>query len=275
LIAVAASIILVIGLGIALFNNQSGEQSLSVQNNNKRADSTMFIVRHEVNTTGKQKRIQLEDGSLIVLADKSEITYREPFTNKRNINLIGKAYFKVAKDKTKPFTVFSGAISTTALGTEFTVTAFEKANQITVRLYEGKVVVEALNKGDKKLKNDVYLLPGQAFVYGKNSAVRTFKVNKAAPEAIINDEQSNDNPSIPQDIKGSWYMFNNQTLGDVFDQLSAMYNVQIVYRKKDVEHIYFTGKYNQSDSIESILNDIAILHKLTITREGNEFIVSK
>jgi transmembrane sensor len=274
LIAVAASIILVIGLGIVLFNNKHDEQSIAVQNN-KRLDSVAGILHHEVNTTGKQKRIQLPDGSLILLANKSEITYREPFTNKRDITLIGKAYFKVAKDKTRPFTVFSGAISTTALGTEFTVTAFEKSNQITVRLYEGKVVVKAVDKGDKKLRNEVYLLPGQAFVYGSNSAVKKFKVNKAAPEAIINDELSNDNPSIPQDAKGSWYMFNNETLGGVLDQLSAMYNVQIVYKKKDVENIYFTGKYNQSDSIENILNDIAILHNLTITSKGNEFIVSK
>jgi len=64
-------------------------------------------------------------------------------------------------------------------------------------------------------------------------------------------------------------------LGDVLDQLSAMYNVQIVYNKKDVENIYFTGKYNQSDSLGNILRDIAILHNLTITRKENGFIVSK
>jgi transmembrane sensor len=274
--AIAASVLFVIGLGWIFFFNNKAETPV-VQHTQEKKDSVLFVVHHEVNTTGKQKRIQLPDGSLIVLADNGEISYREPFTNRRDITLIGKAFFKVAHDKERPFTVFSGAISTTALGTEFTVTALEKANQIIVRLYEGKVVVKAVDKGDRKLKKDVYLLPGQAFVYGSqtDAKVKKFKANNTSPEAIINNELSSDHPSLPQDIKGSWYMFNNQSLADVFDQLSAIYKVKIAYEKKDIENIYFTGKYNQSDSLESILKDIAILHSLTITKKDNEVIVSK
>jgi len=279
-IAVAASLILVIGLGILLFtNNKPKKQSIAVKNDKRTDSSTLSFVRREVNTTGKEKRIQLVDGSLIVLANKSEVIYRQPFVHRRDITLIGKAWFKVAKDKLRPFTVSSGDISTTALGTQFTVTAFKNADQITVQLYEGKVVVKAMNKGNKRLKNNVYLLlPGQEFVYGNQtvSKVKTFRLNKnTAPEQIMDEELSRDNPFIPEDTKSSYFMFNNQSLAQVLDDLAALYQAKIFYDKKDLQNIYFTGKYNRLDSLEPILKRIGTLNNLTITEKDNAFIISK
>jgi ferric-dicitrate binding protein FerR (iron transport regulator) len=276
-IGIAASVLLVIGLGWLLSGNNKPDTSVA-QNTEKKADSLRFVVRHEVNKTGKEKRIQLTDGSLIVLANNSEVTCLEPFTDKRGITLAGKAYFKVAHDGTRPFTVTSGDISTTALGTEFTVTSFENSNQVIVRLYKGKVVVKPIDKSNSKMKEDVYLLPGQSFVYGSQTSmnVKSFKLNNnAAPEQIINDELSDDKPSLPENTDGSWYQFNNQLLAEVFDHLSQIFNVQIVYKKKDIQNIYFTAKYNRTDSLENILKEIAILHNLTITKKDSVFIISK
>jgi ferric-dicitrate binding protein FerR (iron transport regulator) len=215
---------------------------------------------------------------LIVLANKSEVTYRTPFVDRRDIALLGKAFFKVAKDKTKPFTVTSGDISTTALGTEFTVTSFEHAHKVIVRLYEGKVVVKAVDKANKKLRKDVYLYPGQAFIYGTESSakVKAFKVaNTGGPEQIMSDEQSSENPLIPQSDEGTWYMFNNQSLAQVLDELSQIFNTRILYDPKDVQNIYFTRKYNRTDSLEDILKEIAIINHLKIAKKDSSFIISK
>ncbi|MEV4881635.1 FecR domain-containing protein [Chitinophaga ginsengisegetis] len=275
-VAVAASVLLVIGLSWMFFSNKKQDLPV-VQHTGGKADSLMLVMRHEVNTTGKEKRIQLADGSLIVLASSSAVTYRESFTDRRDITLTGKAYFKVAPDKAKPFTVISGDISITALGTEFTVTSFANSTNVIVRLYKGKVVVKRVDKSNRKMNEDVYLLPGQSFVYGSRTAnVKTFKLNNhAVPEQIINDELSDDKPSLPGNTEGSWYQFNNQLLPEVFDHLSQMFNVPIVYKKKDIQNIYFTAKYNRTDSLESILKEIAILHNLTITKKDSAFIISK
>jgi transmembrane sensor len=276
-VAIAASVLLVVGLGWKLLVQNKQEAPVAI-NHKKTVDSVLAIMRHEVNTTGKEKRIQLYDGSLIVLAAGSEIKYREPFINSRDITLIGKAYFKVAKDKTRPFTVISGDISTTALGTEFTVTTLKDHKRIIVRLYEGKVVVRPVDKANRKFKNDVYLLPGQEFVYGSKTTVKAkaFKLNNAAePEDIINNELYRDDPSIPENAEGSWYMFNNESLGQVLNQLAGMYNVQIIYDQNDVENIYFTGKYSRSDSLQSILDQIGVLHNLKIIKKDSAFIISK
>ena len=279
LVAVAASVLLVVSLVMKLFTNQAPDKQPRVaQTETLTADSSTYFVRHEVNRTGKEKEIQLLDGSRVLLSNNSEITYHEPFGNKREITLVGKAYFKVAKDKERPFTVISGDISTTALGTEFTVTTFEKSDQIIVRLYEGSVVIKAVEQQNKNFRKDVYLKPGQAFVYGDNTVpeVKEIPLNSdVAPEKIMNEELTQDKPFVPENEQGSWYMFNNQSLPQVFSQLAEMYHVDIVYDKKDVQNIYFLGKYRPSDSVENILKEIAALNNLTITRDNNTFIVSK
>ncbi|MEI6945744.1 FecR domain-containing protein [Paraflavisolibacter sp. H34] len=273
--AIAASVLLVIGL--AWKAAVQPKEAAPVVVTAPETPASPVAERHEVNTTGREKRLSLADGSLVVLAHQSEITYREPFTGKRDIYLKGKAFFRVAKDKTRPFTVTSGAIATTALGTEFTVTAFENAPRIIVRLYEGKVVVKAVDRNNRKLKKEVYLLPGQAFVYGsRTTGVKAFSgASGTAPEAILSEEASRDNPSLPQNAEGTWYMFNNQSLAMVLEQLEKMYQVEIEYNRQDVQNIYFTRKYNSQDSIDGILKEIAILNNLTVTRNNDTFVISK
>lgn len=272
-VAVAASVIMIIGLSWVLFNKKDQEVA---QQPVKKTDSAAYTVRHQLNNTGADRKIALPDGSLVILANNSIITYKEPFGAAREILLSGKAHFKVAKDKSRPFIVSSGDISTTALGTEFTVTAFEQSKQISVRLYEGKVVIKPVNKQNLKMKQDVYLVPGQEFIYGSNGIlVRSFKPKEVAAKAKPTDDVQPDSLSIPEDLSAPYFMFNNQSLDQVFDNLSALYNVKIVYQKKDVQNIAFTGKYEQTKSLESILELIGKLNKLTITKTDSAYIVSK
>ena len=120
-------------------------------------------------------------------------------------------------------------------------------------------------------------MPGQEFVYTKdtNGKVTAFKLKpKRAPEQIIQDEIARDNPFI-QDQKGSWYMFNNQSLEEVLQELSGLYNVKIVFASKDVKNIYFTGKYNKTIPLETILQRIGTINNLTITKNDTAFIITK
>ncbi|HEX6427676.1 MAG TPA: FecR family protein, partial [Niastella sp.] len=226
-VAVAAAVLAVVGVGGTFFF-KNGRQQPVVATTEKAADSILTVVQHEVNTTGKEKSITLSDGSMIVLFNNSEVTYKKPFTQ-RDITLSGKAFFKIAKDTTRPFRVESGAITTTALGTEFMVTAFTKDKQMRVRLYNGRVVIKPVAIANNLMKKDVYLSPGQEFVYGPNiTTVRIFGANN---NAMVNKENmhADDNPSLPENTKGSWHMYNNQPLSQVLDHLSGLYGVLIVY----------------------------------------------
>lgn len=270
--AIAASIVGLIGFAIFFFTNSTVPQQID-QNTTKVEMAP--LVRRVVNTTGEDERFQLPDSSWVVLTNRSEVAYTEPFT-KRDINLVGKAWFKVAKDTSKPFTVRSGAVSTTALGTEFLVNAFPANNQLTVRLYEGKVVVKAAEKENWRMKKDFYLQPGQEFVYNNNALAKVRSFNsKPAHAANQNEALYTDNPFIPKNAKGSWYMFNNQGLGQVLDQLSFTYDVPIIYNKKDVQNKYFVGRFKKEDSLSVILNYITIVNKLKVFKKENAYYITR
>lgn len=273
--AVAASVLLIILAGYNWFGNKKTNVPpvvAKVENKNPAA----VVVRHEVNTTGKAKRLLLNDSSEIILDPSSEVTWNEPFVNnRRDIILKGRARFHVAKDKTKPFTVFSGQIATTALGTQFTVTAFEQEDFITVQLFEGKVVIKAADPVHPKLNNDFYLLPGEELLYSNKqytAKVRRF-INDNTIAKQREEENAEDQPLLPVD-KGSWYMFNNQPLAQVFKQLEEMYRVHISYSEKDIEKMYFIGKFSKNDSVSNILNQIALLNNLTVTKQNNAYIIT-
>lgn len=85
------------------------------------------------------------------------------------------------------------------------------------------------------------------------------KNNKREPILI-------DNPSVPKLGRGSWYMFNNQPLEQVFNQLEGMFNVDIAYTRKDISKIYFIGTFNTSDSLDDILKQISVLNNLKVTK---------
>ncbi|HET9277005.1 MAG TPA: FecR family protein, partial [Flavitalea sp.] len=138
--AIAASILLIVGVTNDWFTKKDPrenpiDQQAQGPRKESKIDPLMAVVQHEVNTSGKIKKLISPDGSEIDLYDGCEITYKEPVgANRRDVYLIGKANFRVAKNKEKPFTVFSGEISTTALGTIFTVTARQTEKLIVVRL---------------------------------------------------------------------------------------------------------------------------------------------
>lgn len=279
-VAVAASVLFLLGMFYLLYPSDK-EKNTDVAIEEPAEVNPMAFVRNEKNNSGKTKTIQLEDGSRIILWDQSEISFAEPFEdNKRDIQLKGKASFKVFKDKSRPFTVFSGELSTTALGTEFTVTNFEKDQLITVRLTEGRVMVNTTGGTNTKLNKPFYLVPGQELLYNKKNGtarIRNYKTVSGAPRESARKkiDSSYDNPSIPKNTKGSWYMFNNQSLPDIFDQLEKMFGTQIDYKRKDVQKLYFIGRFDKSDSLEYILKNITRINKLTLRKEKDKFIISK
>ncbi len=212
--------------------------------------------------------IALKDGSLIELYPESEISFSEKENApERVIYLKGKAYFKVAKNKNRPFKVYSDEIATSVLGTSFTVTSFERDNTIKVNLHDGKVLVKPADPRLLKLPEDLYLAPGDLLVYIKKCKKAMILTPRASSRAVA--------------VKGfkaappEWYMFKGQTLDQVFDQLSLYYGVDIDYFPSDIRNRYFTGRYENTDTLEGILKDIALLNGLSIDKQDKGYIVKK
>jgi hypothetical protein len=171
-----------------------------------------------------------------------------------------------------PFVVSTENVRTTVLGTIFEVTAEKNSDQIKVRLVEGNLIVhvDAVHKDSAK---KYFLSPGEEFVYGKwnNSVVvRKFVVHGGGYAAPMLSR-------LPtgQDSLHNWYMFNNQSLAEVFDQLALLYNVDIQYSGADLRNKYFIGRLEMKDSLIKIMRDIVRLNHLSLIVRGGQYIVTK
>jgi ferric-dicitrate binding protein FerR (iron transport regulator) len=268
-IAIAASLVLLAGLSWMILVQQN-------RSKNQATDTVQPVLadvkwQEAVNTTDKKMPVTLEDGSLVILSPKSSVRYRY-VDNKRSIHLQGEAMFKVAKDPGRPFTVFADHIATTALGTQFIVTSFAESNEIRVVLQEGKVVVQPADPIHTKWANNFYMIPGDELVYNRNTMLASIK-HAAFKEQMVKAGAGLKNKGKVQ--IPDWYEFKGLSLAQVFDQLSAYYQVDIYYYPADISNKYFTQEIRKTDSLENILKDIALLNRLSITRKDGAYFIKK
>lgn len=88
---------------------------------------------------GENRSVRLSDGSRVTLGGGSRLVVSMAATS-RNLRLLeGEAFFVVAKDAARPFSVDAGAVTVRAVGTEFNVR--RGADRVDVAVIEGKVLV--------------------------------------------------------------------------------------------------------------------------------------
>ena len=226
------------------------------------------------NTATTNLRIQLPDSTETVLSPGATIFYRKDLGSavKREVKAEGRIVFSVHQDKQRPFIVYSEGVQTTVLGTIFEVTNEKSSDQITVRLLQGKVMVMADERTDS-IKHYI-LTPGEELVYGKRDravVVREFKKDGGSNYVNHRAKHRVGGP----DSLANWYMFDNQRLADVFDQLAILYNVEIQYSSVELHNKYFIGRLDRKDSLYKIIRDIALLNHLSVTEQSGCIIIRK
>src|SRR4030095_12734248 len=146
---VAASVILIVGLGIATYfmiNNNEPSEMVAQTGQNVLVDT-------------------LSDGSVITLNKKSTITYPSKFKgNTRAIALKGEAFFNVARDKKKPFIISVNDVQVTVVGTSFNIKS-ENGNT--------EVVVETGIVRVTKFGKTVELIAGEKTIMHANDSNAT------------------------------------------------------------------------------------------------------
>lgn len=215
------------------------------------------------NTTTAKKRIRLSDGSVVLLSAKSKLQLQQPFDKaRRDIQLTGEAVFHVAKNSASIFTVYTTGFSTTALGTVFSIKAYEGQGTSSIKLLEGKVMVKNL----KLRQPPQYLTEGQACVFDihNNTLVKKHTeehINKQAN--VISVAKTNN--SIIENENG--IEFRNAPLPRVLEVISRTYDIKIISRNEHLKNRKFTGTFSKDQSIESVLQTIASLNDLQISKD--------
>lgn len=266
---VAAAAAVAIFITAMIFTFQKKQQLPALAQETKAViqapDSNIIDWSEVVNTNSKNKTVILDDGSKVTLFTASSLTYRTKFgAESRDIFLDGKALFEVAKDSERPFTVHSGAIATTALGTKFLVDAGTGSSAIHVKLYEGKIVVKSGKYAANSWAKQEFLLPGDEFRYDINN--RT---------TAVNHESKADKKENSKALRLRELVFNNEELEAVFQKMKEEYHIDIVYSKADITGMYFTGSISQTSSLSGTLRIITQMNGLNLKEENGKYIIRK
>lgn len=93
-------------------------------------------------TTAEVKEVELPDGSVIVLNEKSELRLDRSFVKgkTRKVQLTGEAHFDIQPDQANPFVIETRETSIKVLGTAFTLRAYPDEDSTLVAVNEGKVL---------------------------------------------------------------------------------------------------------------------------------------
>jgi ferric-dicitrate binding protein FerR (iron transport regulator) len=178
----------------------------------------------------------------------------------------------VAKDAQRPFTVFGGQLATTAVGTRFTITARATDSMVHVQLHEGKVLIKALQAAGISF-TPVYLVAGQELAFNENTHRSVLSRGADTKDTTVHSGLTDN--SSPGSRKGVSLTFEAMPLAKVLKQLESHYNVPIQYLPKDIQAMDFTGNIQKKDSLAKVLQRIALLNNLTVTRKGAGYLIRK
>ena len=233
--------------------------------------------------------VELPDGSKAWLNATSSITYPTAFTGpERAVQITGEVYFEVNPDavslqnggKKKPFVVVAGPPSGNGngarievTGTHFNVNAYAEELAIKTTLFEGKVKVvnrqssivnkqpaTGTNKADgasDKQEQFVVLTPGQQAQVNSEGRVEVIKYA--------------DIQEVMAWHKGK-FVFNDTDVKKIMQQISRMYDYEIVYDGPVGGHYTFTA--SRQKSITDILEYLEMAGGIHFDIEGKKIIVS-
>lgn len=232
-----AATIAIIGIsGFLLLNKQKKEVQAVAGHQNK----PEFILKPSnsviAKTLNEHQKITLPDGSTVILNNNSSITYPRDFkSDKREVVLIGEGYFDIKHDDKKSFTVYTGKIKTTVLGTAFNIKAYEKDKNITVTVTRGKVSV----LGDKTTLG--IITPNQQIVFNKE--IRKSNLSRVIAKNSIQWQETD-------------LFFDDISMEQAAQILSAHFNTPINFSTNEAKRCRFTATFLKGESLDEILKII-------------------
>ena len=233
-----AAAVVIIGIAALLLVNppKKEQQAAAVNTAEKTHQPALSITPVTVRTTNEHQKVTLPDGSTVILNNNSSLTYPVAFArDKREISLTGEGYFDISHDAEKSFTVYTGKIKTTVLGTAFNIKAYDKDENITVTVTRGKVSV----LGDKAVLSIV--TPNQQIVFNKD--YQKYSVAKVVAKNSIQWQQSD-------------LFFDDISMEQAAQILADQFNTPITFENNKVAKCRFTATFLRGERLNEILKVI-------------------
>jgi len=186
------------------------------------------------NETPDILKIALPDSSTVELNPNAEISYSKNWRDKkREVHLVGEAFFEVVKDSKRPFYVYGGNIVTKVLGTSFSVRASENAESIEVAVRTGKVSVYEDSGQDNAAQ---YGVDASGVVLSPNEKVEYFVNDKHWVTSLVEEPKP-----LPASNKQVEFVFSNTGVPEIMERIERTYSIDIVTENDLSDSCTFTG----------------------------------
>ncbi|MBB3810254.1 FecR family protein [Pseudochelatococcus contaminans] len=191
------------------------------------ADGPMRLRADAISGTGEMPVLTLADGSTVQLNASSAIAYDYSGNNRVVRLLRGQAYFEVAHDPTRPFSVDAGDTRITALGTAFDVRLGQTETDVTVT--ENAVLV--------------------TFKHTEKPPVRVAEGERLAYDPATGVSQVNPDDDL---AAVAWQrgqlVVDNAPLSKIVEEINRHFSGHIVIAGKDVSQRRVSGTLAVSDT---------------------------
>ena len=236
-----AAVFIIFLLGAAFF-------SYLIDNNSTLSLPEPVAMMEVTNPSGQRSVHALPDGSKVWLNAESSLTYPETFSDTlRQLQLLGEAFFEVARDPKRPFIVEAAGTHTQALGTAFNVHAYPEEDTMRIALLEGKVKVQSEDQVQTAI-----LSPGEVLSTPRDHSefykkpfdyVRTF----GWKEGIL--------------------IFDGTDFQSFRTTIERWYGVQVTYQGTPPHDWHIRAKY-QNEDLRHVLRDICFNKNISFELNG-------
>ena len=198
---------------------------------------------------GGEYQLMLSDSTKVWLNSETSLKFPVAFTSKtREVYLLsGEAFFEVSENKKKPFIVHTSKMDVSVLGTSFNVRAYSDENLLTTTLVEGEVLIK-----QPSLYEEYSLKPNQQAILSEQG---------------INVKQVNVSKYIAW--KNGRILFEDNTLDEIFSDLSRWYNIDVDFEDIEARNLRFSVDVKRYEDLTEILDILELTKKVSFTINEN------
>lgn len=222
-----------------------------------------FLVRNPFDSTvtyafngQNESSYILPDNTSVNFNSEGSLSYTTHFgKSNRSVDFEGVAYFDVAKDETKPFVLHCNNMDIEVLGTSFLLNADKDAEHYTVDLYTGKVKMTTFDKKSNILAV-VEINPGERGVWNASAnELKAMSYSEVKEDELLTEHV---------------LVFNNEKLSKIVEALEYIYKVEIDLGESCASK-KLTARFSDDESIDEVLETIALVSEVTVTKEGEVY----
>ena len=222
-----------------------------------------FLVRNNFNSTvtyafngQNESSYILPDNTSVNFNSEGSLSYTKHFAESdRSVDFEGVAYFDVAKNEALPFVLHCHNLDVEVLGTSFLLNAKKNAERCALDLYTGKVKMTAYDKKGNIL-SVTEINPGERGVWNATAnELKTMSYSEVKEDELLTEHV---------------LVFNNEKLSKIVEALEYIYKVEIDLGESCASK-KLTARFSDDESIDEVLETIALVSEVTITKEGEVY----